>query len=257
MWMFDDWNAYDSLATRWGPPEDDTTEVDEVVVVGKKRLPWEVIDGEDLNPLGPIDYGPPDFQPDPPGGVPGEATDDDECPATAGLSAEAKREKEIDAAAASIMREILAQPDSNIYEYGALIYVDDEGNVKTTALTRGTPTSVPNMNMAGISSYAQVVGIVHSHPSFHFDPAAPLKTLFPSANHLVGGNLTGDWMTYDWIAAQVTAAGGDASDLRQYIAGYDGTDHRLMEYDGEDRDNETLGEEVDRDLRVCGVGGGD
>lgn len=79
------------------------------------------------------------------------------------------QDREADALAAEINAEIAAQPDAARREYGSLIWKDASGALHRTPLIAGTNQRVNwggALNPAqGFTSFSQVVGVVHSHPT--------------------------------------------------------------------------------------------
>ena len=77
------------------------------------------------------------------------------------LSPKEREAYEVAEEAAEIAREILARPDRDTVEYGALIYRDVNGVITHTPLARGTATTV-QMDITGLPGYGSVLALVHS-----------------------------------------------------------------------------------------------
>lgn len=112
---------------------------------------------------------------------------------------------------------IKALPDSARTEYGYLIWEDSSGNYHLSnlivgdnnALTGLNPTTTPSS--LGFTSWDQVVGIIHSHPTERLLPDGTWITVPASANHHLPG--IDDWAWPDFFAQQ----GTNDSMIRQYI----------------------------------------
>ncbi|WP_154667221.1 hypothetical protein [Niveispirillum irakense] len=135
----------------------------------------------------------------------GEDTDDlipfDEC-----------QDRRSDGLAQALGNRIANAPDTANIEYGAVIFRNADGTLGQTRMLIGNSSGVPDFNSSpqslGFSSWTQVVGILHSHPTVHSSGAQ----ITPDWNHdKPSGN---DWQYMDWIASQ---SGVDTNNLRQYI----------------------------------------
>ncbi len=126
-----------------------------------------------------------------------------------------------DRLAQDIHSAIQAQDDSNVREYGALIYRDADGTVRVTSLQAGTLTEWtplsgnPQPSNFGLTSWTQVIGIVHSHPAFGIDGNGQLVPISPDA-HWEEPN-PGDWAWPDFLVGQ-GAGGVGGVNFRIYIS---------------------------------------
>ena len=71
---------------------------------------------------------------------------------------------QVDALAAQIAAEMATKPNSNLIEYGAVIWRDAAGNVHRTTLAEGTTRNVDLSSIWG-QIQGQILAIVHSHPT--------------------------------------------------------------------------------------------
>lgn len=208
------WTFIETIPTRPGPGGGGMTTnsddvVDDVIVVGDRP---------------PVEY--PGFDPNPgggggggePGGGGGGPTDCG-CPSNGGTPGQQADARSRAADGATI---VLGQNWEN-QEYGGFIYRDNAtgqlvmGAITGSAIGTWTPTAD---NMAGIYSYGQIAGIVHSHGpnvpgSFHNYPSS------------------GDWIAFDQLIGM-----GATNLSAYYIVGEDG---QLREYDANNRDHQTPG----------------
>ncbi len=185
-----------------------------------------------------------------------------------GMTEAQRQEQAIDAEVADILREITAQANQNM-EYGSLIWRDSTGALHHTSLapspdyhTRFDASSLP-MNADGTTDFSGVVAMVHSHPAFlpdglggldpYFTSSSPDRLLYPSQTHTRDGVVQGDWITFDYYAAQIAADGGNAAGFTQYVIGFDGQKLVIKEYDAADRETATSadGETVDPNTEDC------
>lgn len=161
--------------------------------------------------------------------------------------AESKLEKQTDAKANAAAATIKNQ-NWQTQEYGAFVYRDANGVVRLGVLTGGSAVQwTPSAeNMAGIASYAQVIGFIHNHPE---NSTTPVEGMYPSAVRDENGGLVGgDWFTFNYVQSQIQTAGGDSTQLRQYVIGPDGV---LRYFDSSHRDSGALGPEIDPNESGC------
>lgn len=200
------------------------------------------------------------------GGGGGETLPQCSC---AGMTPAQKAEQAIDAEAAQILAEIKAEANQNM-EYGSLIWKDASGNLHHTPLipspdnmARFDFSSLPQ-NADGTPDYSVIVDFVHSHPEFqpdqfgvperYFTDADPDYLLYPSQTYTAAnGSTVGDWLTWDGLGANILHDGGNVSNFRQYVAGFDGTKLVLKEYNAADygTGSSAGGETVDPNTQPC------
>jgi hypothetical protein len=243
-------------------PNDDTdgdgVPDDDIVVTGTRPRtidddPWEPNPGDP----GPGDGGG--------GGGGGDPPGEDLCST---LTAAQKAEKAIDAEAAKILNEILAQIDQKM-EYASIIWRDVAGILHHTPLipTSDRPgrfdLSALPQNSDGSPDYSGVVGFIHSHPEWVADgagghiymyrPYDPGYLLYPSNTYTLDGVTQGDWLVWDSLIQQILFDGGNVSNFRQYIAGFDGDNLVLKEYNAADAGttDPANGENVDPNTQAC------
>lgn len=199
---------------------DDVTEVDEVVVIGQPGMPIDEINQilDDLYGGNGVDPNVP-----PTGGGSNDSEEDDECSCPSNTDSQ---DQQIARSSAADGAEIILQQNWENQEYGGFIYRDAiTGEIKMGVITGSAVTtwSPSADNMQGISSYSQIIGIVHSHgPNV------------PGSNHNFPSS--GDW---DAFNALITM--GAINLTAYYIVGADG---QLREYDGVDQTNTNSGEVV-------------
>ena len=188
------------------------------------------------------------------------------CPDTSTMTPEQKADYEIDSEAADVRREILAMGNQNM-EYGAIIYRDAAGQLQHTPLRTSADyhaniayDALPK-NSDGTPDYSGVVGIIHSHPQYlpnangtldnYYNPADPGRLTRPSNAHTRDGVSQGDWVSWDSLVANINYDKGDASKLRQYIVGYDGTGMKLNEYNAANYETQTASGTLDPGMGQC------
>ena len=173
----------------------------------------------------------------------------EECQSTEGMSQEDKWDAMLDYIASLIRGEILSQPNQAM-EYGALIFVNSQGQLRSTRLINSpdyrTALNISDLptNQHGHPDYSTVVGIIHSHPRWlprsdgtledYYSPSDPTRLLRPSNAHFRNGAVQGDWITTSQIIQNITSQGGNASNFRIYVAGFDGTTLGLNRYTSAD-----------------------
>ena len=142
-----------------------------------------------------------------------------------------EKEQLTDMAAFSVANDIKVQPDWRAREYGAIIYVTADGEVKSTGVIRGETVAeaqalrglnaVPQTQLSHPSDLAggRILAIIHSHPDEGYDTAGDIANLRPSEG---SGS--------DWAAAEnlVSSHLGEIYDFAHYILGPDG---QLREYE--------------------------
>ena len=199
---------------------DDVTEVDEVVVIGQPGMPIDEINQilDDLYGGNGVDPNVP-----PTGGGSNDSEEDDECSCPSNTDSQ---DQQIARSSAADGAEIILQQNWENQEYGGFIYRDAiTGEIKMGVITGSAVTtwSPSADNMQGISSYSQIIGIVHSHgPNV------------PGSNHNFPSS--GDWDAFNALIAM-----GAINLTAYYIVGADG---QLREYDGVDQTNTNSGEVV-------------
>ena len=116
-------------------------------------------------------------------------------------------------------------------EFATLVWVTPEGSLTAQAYMVG-PDGVGYFDTLGLD-YSSVVAMIHGHPSVAntsegtyplYTPSLPGYALMPGAVRTLTVNgvarTVGDWLTFDYFKAQITAAGGRPDLFRQYIVGY-------------------------------------
>lgn len=199
---------------------DEPTEVEEVVITAQPGMPIDEINQilDDLYGGNGVDPNVP-----PTGGGSNDSEEDDECSCPSNTDSQ---DQQIARSSAADGAEIILQQNWENQEYGGFIYRDAiTGEIKMGVITGSAVTtwSPSADNMQGISSYSQIIGIVHSHgPNV------------PGSNHNFPSS--GDW---DAFNALITM--GAINLTAYYIVGADG---QLREYDGVDQTNTNSGEVV-------------
>lgn len=203
-------------ATGEDPEDDEVTRVDDVIVDGTVDWPG----GEPTGPGGWhgeqdhdfVDDGGGDLQ-DPPIVRPAGW---DEC-----------QDRAADELAAVAALALSLLPDIDSREYGYIIYRDANGDLQLSTLITGDNHSLTGLNERsqpadlGFTSWSQVVGIIHSHPSIRFgSDGLPINVAPADGHHLPNQD---DWRWPDFLVGQQA----DGVNLRQYIYHAGG----LHEYD--------------------------
>lgn len=142
----------------------------------------------------------------------------------------------VDFQAQQIMNLIKAQPDWNLREYGALVYLVD-GEIRITPLTRGEtvaeavaagrqfPETI--INPPSDLGDGVILAVVHSHPDVGYDPAGDLENWYPSGNDYdLFDRLVGN----QYFATDSRFANNIA--FAQYILGPDGILREFNKQDG-------------------------
>lgn len=154
----------------------------------------------------------------------------------------------IDTEADKIRAEILSQANQNM-EYGSIIYVDADGQIRHTPLLPSVGDSanlfydaLPDRN--GQNDYSTVLAVVHSHPQYIIpnptpddaltDSRDPDKLLTPSIR-----TDSDDWSNFDGFINLISAQGGDAAHFSTYILGHNGSTMVLNQYFADDRNTTT------------------
>ncbi|MFN3815568.1 hypothetical protein [Brevundimonas sp.] len=125
--------------------------------------------------------------------------------------------------AANLINEL---PTADRQEFGYLIWRDAAGDFHLSSRIDGDNNSLTGLNPAsapsdfGFSSWTQVVGIIHSHPTERQLSDGTWVPVDPSAGHDLPN--AGDWEWPDFLVSQ----GADAAQFRQYLL-HDG---RLTEF---------------------------
>ena len=177
------------------------------------------------------------------------------------LGPEEREAYEVAVVAAKIAREIMAMPDKDKLEYGALIYRDTNGVITHTPLTKGGPVGVTPVT-TGLPDYGHMLAFIHSHTADTYTSTG-IKA-YPTPNNGAGGE--GDWFVFDWFvseARKALIAGGLTEEqanekvlrMHQFMLGptaVSGTNlYDLRKYTFDDRDILTLGQKVDMRLGLC------
>ena len=202
---------------------DEPTEVEEVVITAQPGMPIDEIN-QILDDL----YGGNGVDPNvPPTGGGGENGNEYEQPTDWNPC----QDGEADDLASDVRDAIADMADSDRTEYGSLIYRDEDGNLRSTAIQPGTNDAWTPLNPGtqpsdfGLTSWSQVVGIVHSHPTLrqveNSDGSIDWVQVEPSHGHHMPN--IGDWSWPDFMVQN----GADPSNFRIYIV-HDGQVH---EYD--------------------------
>lgn len=129
-----------------------------------------------------------------------------------------------DALASDASRLIRAQSDYMNREYGQLIYRDERGALRSSALVPGTATSTEFIFADLGVDPSTVVGVVHNHPRNVYNRSQEELqiNLNPSSN---------DWAMADDL---VNRGHADATLLQIFVVGTDGV---LREFDYENKQN--------------------
>lgn len=212
--------------------DDGATTIDDVVVVGRRNSgsnqgwsggdydsTWFDWDGYDTNENA--------YQQEPP--PPPRPLDWSEC-----------LDRKIDDLAEQAANIINRLSDSDRKEYGFLIWMDGNGGVQLSALIHGDNSALTGLTTStpsalGFSSWSQVVGMVHSHPTLvhartpdgsglrYNADGSPFYIETTPDNHFDLPS-TGDWFLLD---NHFSPGNKNASMLRNYIL----YDNNLKEYD--------------------------
>lgn len=144
-------------------------------------------------------------------------------------------DRKADIRADEVSTELAGKSDSNIREYGAIMWKDSAGNVHMTALFPGTVDAQGNRSLPylsdsflaslGVPSVTQIVGVIHSHPTHYVGQGGGTGALRNPADRA-------DLPSHsDWYATRdLVVRGADASNLTVYIS-YQGT---VKEFDQKD-----------------------
>ncbi|HEV2080349.1 MAG TPA: hypothetical protein VGR19_10710 [Allosphingosinicella sp.] len=195
----------------------------------------------------------------------GEATPPDlDCRDPSKMTPQELRDYRVSQQAARVATEIMAKPDKDTNEYGALIYRDTDGSINHAPVTLGGPTWV-QPSFAGIQNWGQVLAMVHSHPAGQFIENDPEFKMYPTPDAAAGGK--GDWYAFDETAKMIKSsletdhgmspsqASIEVAQFRQYVLGPSGpkdtNQYELHGYDRNDRDRDTLGQKVALALGDC------
>lgn len=123
---------------------------------------------------------------------------------------------------------MLAQlEDIDTREYGFFIYRDENGDLQLGSMITGDNNSLTGLNPGsvpadfGFTSWDQVVGIIHSHPTIRFHSDGSPVYVALSDGHFQPNSR--DWEWPDFLVSQ----GADGTNFTQYIY-FDGT---MYEYD--------------------------
>ncbi|MDO1558001.1 hypothetical protein Q0812_00990 [Brevundimonas sp. 2R-24] len=189
----------------WNDEDDDVTEVDGITVTGNPITPWDGGGGGGGGGPGSPDSDVDQLDPNAPP-LPERPEGWSECD-----------DRRADELARSIRDEIRNMPDSDRREYGALIYRDANGQLQRTTLMPGTNSGWTALNPAsqpgdfGLTSWSQVVGVVHSHPTEREISPGVWVTVQPTDSHHLPNS--GDWQWPDFMVSQ----GASSAMMRIYI----------------------------------------
>ena len=138
---------------------------------------------------------------------------------------EVEKEQLTDMAACALAKDIMAQPDWKEREYGAVIYINKDGELKSAGLARGETRAEAQQdgrNQAEIRipppadlEGGRIVAIIHNHPDIGFNEQEDMGNLRPSDRDWAGAlNLVGNHIaeTYDFAHYILGPDGG----LREY-----------------------------------------
>lgn len=159
------------------------------------------------------------------GGGGNDRQDYDEC-----------EDRAVDTLAADINAEIQQAPNKDIHEYGALIYRDENGNLQRTALLEGNNYSLTALSGAlpselGFTSWEQVVGFIHSHPSMVEQEDGSYIPITPESRWDLPSS--GDWAFADFLRGM-----NNDHNLTLYIS-HNGTVKEFDLYDNRDQSRDT------------------
>jgi len=123
-------------------------------------------------------------------------------------------EDNTDSMAEFIADAIMSQPDWNSREYGAIIYLDQNGDIQAGPLQMGTTmaeTNPPQLELSITSDMqnGKILGYVHNHPDIGYNSSEDRDNRNPSQQ---------DWAVYDTLVGDY----GASSALGMYILGPDG-----------------------------------
>jgi len=115
-------------------------------------------------------------------------------------------------------RDINAKPDSNNNEYLAVVYRDASGALRSSPLIAGG-SSVSATPAALGTTWSNIVGIIHNHPSARYcpDPISCQINRNPSSSATVPTGQQSDWDT----AELAVANGANPTLLTLYVVGPD------------------------------------
>ena len=143
----------------------------------------------------------------------------------------------VDELAARLTDTINALPDVDRREYGAVIWRDGTGNLRTTTIAAGTSNQTPLDTIwteIDFNGGGQVLAILHSHPTLYNAGSAANPVWLPSSNS--GTLSSGDFDHL--ISAGTGALGGyDSTNYRAYLV----NNGALNEYYAFDQDQSMVG----------------
>lgn len=159
------------------------------------------------------------------------------------------QDRQADTVADSLQQQLQTKADANRIEYGALIYRDAAGNIKATELTPGTNSRWTGMDGKtpqdfGLTSWSQVVGMFHSHPTEVQLPSGWVNVTDPQYEPSnFDEPSSGDWYTtFDFINRNSASLDNFSS----YVSFNGG----VKEFDAYNNQNQP------RDLTNTALGGG-
>lgn len=170
-------------------------------------------------------------------------------------------DRNVDSLAQQVANEINAISDSNEREYGAVIYINDSGELKRSSLTPGQ--TVAEAIAAGLDApetrigipsdlgSGRILAVIHSHPDVGYSNSQDIDNRYPSNNP--GQN--GDYQTFNALVASDSRFSNTA-EFSQYILGPDGVLREFNASEGVvDRHNDQNPDDRDnlsKDRETCG-----
>lgn len=127
-------------------------------------------------------------------------------------------------------------------EHASLIYRMADGTISYTNIATGTLNETASLDTRSIPDGATLVGWIHSHPS---DPGTDQRFASDAATSY---NNIGDWGAVDTLIAAGAASGRFDVDPNMLTYIIDNASGKTFEYDVNDRDQVTPGEERDCQL---------
>lgn len=136
------------------------------------------------------------------------------------------------------LSDIIRGMDINL-EHAALIYKMPDGTISYTNISTGTNTGTAPLDTRSIPNGATLVGWIHSHPS-----ETGTDQRYPS-DETTSYDGIGDWQSVDRLIAAGAASSRFDVDPNMLTFIIDNASGKTFEYDINDRDQKTPGEERD------------